>query len=262
MNPTVYILFFTDTPYFYIGSTTNFKRRLSYHLSQLKWNRHDNVNFQRVWNELSVDKSIRYSTIEFDDIKSANEFELQLIEACRDDRYMLNIGLSLRAGDLLTINPNREDILRRRSITRLSNWEKLSVSERIAIRDMRGEKNPMYGRTHSEKARKAIAIKRTGMKFPGRKLSSDHIQKISDRMKKKVGSLNPFYGRKHSAETKKFLSEKFKGCKTNNGNKISIDGVIYNSQSDAAKALGISDALMTYRLKRIHKYPGYKLITR
>lgn len=259
MQSTVYILFFTDCPYFYIGSTTNFSKRLSSHLYELKSGRHVNINFQNTWNNVSKAKLIRYTTIDFENYEKANAFELELIKASLENPYMLNIGLSPRAGDLLSNNPNKTGIIAKRSITRLDNWYKLSVEERRQIRDMRGEKNPMHGRAHSEEAKRMMSEKHKGHKRNvGIKLSAEHIRKISERQKKRIGSLNSFYGRKHSETTKKFLSERFKGQKPTNCNKIAIGDTVYQTQADAARALGVSIALITYRLKNKEKYPEYR----
>ena len=90
-----------------------------------------------------------------------------------------------------------------------------------------GEKNPMFGKHHSEETRRKISESMSGESNPfyGRQHSDETKQKISvihkgkhlsDEQKKKLsesmsGENNPFYGRQHSEETKRKLSEKNKG---------------------------------------------------
>ena len=64
-----------------------------------------------------------------------------------------------------------------------------------------GEKNPMYGKHHSEETKK----------------------RQSEAMKgKQVGENHPFYGKKHSDEAKKKMSEAHKGTRWFNNGKICI----------------------------------------
>jgi hypothetical protein len=86
---------------------------------------------------------------------------------------------------------------------------------------MTGEKNPFFGRTHSEESRRKIGAKSIGRYFSpearekiskihkGKRQSAEHIakrctevfcQKIAKAMQ---GDKNPFYGQKHSEESRK-----------------------------------------------------------
>ena len=65
-------------------------------------------------------------------------------------------------------------------------------------RDCSGNKNPMYGKKHSEETKKKLSL----MKF-GQIISDEQRKKQSIRFS---GNKNPMYGKKHSEETKKKMS--------------------------------------------------------
>lgn len=77
----------------------------------------------------------------------------------------------------------------------------------------KGNRNPMFGRTHSEKAKQMI-----GQKNTGRHHTEESKRKLSEAF---LGEKNPMYGKPtygfkgkhHSEETKRKISEKNKGKK-------------------------------------------------
>jgi len=74
--------------------------------------------------------------------------------------------------------------------------QKISISRQGKFT---GEKNPFYGKTHTDKTKKKISRK-------GCTLSTDHKIKISNSLK---GSKNPFYGKNHTRSTKQKLKNKW-----------------------------------------------------
>jgi len=108
--------------------------------------------------------------------------------------------------------------------------ETLAKMSAIKVGKYCGEKNPMYGRIHSEKTRakisnalkdekhplfgkhrtietrKKLSILLSGKNSPnyGKKHSIEHRNKISKATK---GEKNPFYGKKHNIETRKKISK-------------------------------------------------------
>ena len=82
--------------------------------------------------------------------------------------------------------------------------------------EIMGEKNPFYGKKHSDRVREILSEKakqRTGEKnsFYGKTHSDETKEKIRSALKGRFdGENNPNYGRKHSDETKKLLSELMK----------------------------------------------------
>lgn len=112
-----------------------------------------------------------------------------------------------------------------------------------------GDKNGMYGKTHSSESKKKMSRPKSGKDngMYGKKHSDETKKKISENLK---GEKNPFYGKKHSDETKKRLSEiakKRNGSPTSK--KVLVGDQIFNSASDAAKFFKISVGTASYRCR-------------
>jgi hypothetical protein len=89
-----------------------------------------------------------------------------------------------------TFEVSRKPIVR---IMRKNGWKRRNKSD-CKI----GEKNPMFGKKHSEES-----IRKMSEVHKGIKLSEETKKKISEAMK---GKKNPFYGKKHTKETLEKLS--------------------------------------------------------
>ena len=94
---------------------------------------------------------------------------------------------------------------------------------------MKGEKNPMYSKKHSEEAKKKISEAHKGEKnsFYGRHHSEETRKKLKEARKgKHLGKDNSFYGKHHSEETKKRIGSankvRMKGMRFFNNGKINI----------------------------------------
>ena len=73
--------------------------------------------------------------------------------------------------------------------------------------EVRGKKNPMYGRKHSEKTKQEMSEKAVG-----RKMTDEAKIKIGNHFRGLlVGEKNGFYGKTHSNEAKKKMSEQRSG---------------------------------------------------
>jgi len=113
-----------------------------------------------------------------------------------------------------------------------------------------GEKNGMYGKKHSEEAKKKMGVPKIGEHngMYGKKHSDKTIKRMSESL---TGNKNPFYGKKHSDKTIKRMSELAKNRKRNpNSKKVSVDGVIFNSASEASRLLGLSSGTISYRCRQ------------
>ena len=96
---------------------------------------------------------------------------------------------------------------------------------RLQSERIRGEKNPMWGRIHTEEARKAISEKNTGKKLTkeqiakqvaaqtGRKRAPFSEEWLAKMAEKKKGENNPRYGAKITEETRAKMREKALGRK-------------------------------------------------
>jgi group I intron endonuclease len=257
-----YKLGFSDRPEYYFGSSVNIQGRFRYHLSELRRGTHVNIGLQNAWN-LSESKELTLSYTETEDEESARWLEEETIKRYFNDPSLVNIGLGGFNSDNLTRHPKRQEILEHQAQKTREYCANMPEPARQALRKrMSGENNPMYGRTHSEEARKKMSETNLGNTYNlGKTLSPEHVLKISERAKKRIGPLNPMYGKNHTPEYKKWASESRLGKKPTNCNKIEIDGIIYESQADTAKALNTCCATITYRLSSKNpKYSGYKII--
>ena len=134
------------------------------------------------------------------------------------------------------INENHED-------NRVENLQKMTLGEHSRLhhsgvkshfygKDVSKEKNPFYGKRHSEKTKKKIGESSKGRKHPPRRPISEETRKrmsesrketaktqvLSDETRKKLATCG-MKGKKHSEETKRKLSESHKGM--NKGCKLS-----------------------------------------
>lgn len=134
----------------------------------------------------------------------------------------------------------KEDINFVHNMTGFKHSKKTKENYSINRRGKRiGEKNPMFGKTHSIESRKKMSFPQYGENNPmyGKTHSEETRKKISE---KNSNNKNPMYGKTHSEETRKKMSEKAKGRKSKNSKKITINGVTFNSLTEASKILKIS----------------------
>lgn len=252
-----YILVHKPTGNFYVGSSSNVDRRISIHLNQLRKGIHHNFNFQRLWNANPTVTEFVFPTT---DREEAYTLEQIIINNNLDNDKLLNIGISVKGGDNLTRNPNKDLIVSKITDKIRERNSSYSPLERKLIYGKYGEKNGMWGKTHTPEVKKLLSDnmkKRTPRS--GFKLSEAQKSKLSECAKLRVGPKNPFYGKKHTEETKKKLRERFfdnpRVSKQNR--KVKIGSKVYISVSEAARQLGVSPALIIYRLRNTAKYPNY-----
>jgi group I intron endonuclease len=125
-----------------------------------------------------------------------------------------------------------------------------------------GERNGMFGKKRTDEEKLAVSRANIENTYAlGRIRSRECREKISNFAKTRTGSLNSFYGRSHSEITKRNLSNSMKGKKPSNMINVSIDGIIYPSCNDAAKALGIFHGTIRHRANsKNEKYSLYFFI--
>lgn len=262
-NIGVYKISNTLSGRYYIGYSTNIDRRFCVHRSKLKQNCHDNIFLQRAYNLDGEDKFI-YDIIHICDTdEEAKEIELKYLTdlSIRDMLYNLNYNNS--GGDLMTNHPDkkiiREKILKSHADTII----KMSLEERKEKFGKCGEKNGMYGKTHTEEVRQKMSQLKKGNTYcKGKKLSDETKQKLSNiRKNNYTGEDNPFFGKHHTDETKEKIREKNKGKLPPNIMKISIDGNIYISMREASRQLDIPTPTILWRVKSKNpKFDNYKYV--
>ena len=124
-----------------------------------------------------------------------------------------------------------------------------------------GEKNGMYGKTHTEEVKKMNSeLKKGNINFKGHKHTEESKQKMSEiRKNKNTGENNSFFGKHHSEETKQKIREKNIGNIPPTAIKITIDGVLYISIAESSRQLDIPVPTILWRLKSKNpKFENYK----
>jgi group I intron endonuclease len=248
---------------YYIGYSSDINRRFCVHRSKLKQNCHDNIFLQRAYN-LDGEDNFKYDIIHICNTKEeAKEIELQYLTdlSIRDVIYNLNYNNS--GGDLMTNHPDKEKIREKISNTLLEIMSKMTSEERKEKFGRPGEKNGMYGKTHTEEARRNLSELHKGNSYcKGKKASEETRLKISENAKLKIGEKNPFFGKQHTAETKKKIGATHKGIIPTNAIKISIDGNVYISMAEASRQLNIPTPTILWRIKSKNpKFVNYTYFT-
>ena len=140
----------------------------------------------------------------------------------------------------------------------VKSWmDTLTDEDRKWLFGLKGEKNGMFGKTHTDEAKAKISRASKGnQNAKGLKWSTESKENLSKSLKgKRKGSDNSFYGKSHSDETKKRISEKRKGQKPANQKKIKIDKKVYPSATEASRQLGIPTVTIAWRAR--NEKPAY-----
>ena len=257
----VYVITELKTGCFYIGSTGNIIKRLNKHWRDLINGAHHNSRFQSLWNNGAREFNVSFSTIASRD--GAYKLEEKMIKFFKDSNLLLNIGLSSVGGDNLTKNPNRVEIIDRIANSVRARIKSSSPDELKIKFGRNGERNGMFGRTHTPETLAKLRLINIGNQYClGKKLSDERRLKISNFAKTRTGEKNPFYGRKHSAETLAKISAVNRNKLPPNTRKVSVDGELYESATAASRALGTVTATILHRIKSKNpKYKDYHYIT-
>ena len=258
-----YRIFDAQSGTFYIGSTCNLEKRLKRHFWSLEKNEHHCQPFQDIWNKSTLRKFIT-TELFVGTLEEARAEEQRLILKNKNNKKMLNISLGVSGGDNLSRNPNKESILDRRTESVRKTMAVLSSEQRKTKYGRPGSKNGMFGRTHTDEVKKRLSERSKAMVHRrGYKLSPEQIAGMVARGKTWIGEKNPFYGKRHTEETKRKLSEHFKNNYKLPGNarSVQVGDRVFESTYAAAKALGIDQTLLSYRLNRGNKhYPEYRYV--
>jgi len=245
---------------YYIGYSKNINKRFCVHRCKLKNSCHDNIFLQRAYNLDGEDKFIYEIIHRCNTEKEAKEIELQYLTdlTIRDKLYNLNYNNS--GGDLLTNHPDKELIREKIIKSYTETISKMSCEERKEKYGKIGEKNGMYGKTHTEEARKIFSKVHTGNSYcKGKKASEETRQKFSEIAKQRIGEKNPFFGKHHTEETKEKIREKRCGIIPTNAKEIIIDDITYISITEAGRQLNICTPTILWRLNSKNpKFNNYK----
>ena len=259
----VYKISNTLSERYYIGYSKDIDRRFCVHRSKLRKNCHDNIFLQRAYNLDGEDK-YKYEIIHICNTEAeAKEIELQYLSDLSIRGKLYNLNYNNSGGDLMSHHPEKEKIRNQISNSLLQLMSKLTSDEKKEKFGRSGEMNGMYGKTHTKEVKLLISEANKGNTYcKGRKHTRESKQKMSEiRKNKNTGEENPFFGKHHTEETIQKIIDKNRGRLPPNIIKISIDGIVYISMTDASRQLNIPTPTVLWRLKSKNpKFDNYKYV--
>lgn len=164
MNTGIYIIKNIINGKYYVGSAINIKSRWITHKYNLNRNKHHSIHLQNAWNKYRPD-AFFFETIQY----------CKKEDLISNEQYWINHFDSYKSG--YNANPNAGSNLGRK----FNNRKKLF-----------GNKNPFFGRKHSEETKQKNRESHIGKSGPnkGKVFSKEHCKKISEAKKgKKIDSI-------------------------------------------------------------------------
>lgn len=251
-NFVVYQITYEPTGQYYVGSTASCSKRWERHRYEMRNGRHHNRYISEViaksgyaqddWTFLVIS--------EHPTEPEARKAEERFIRLGRRSRMCLNIGRHATGGDNLSNHPDKEAIISKRRNAQLILLSSMTAAEKRQKWGKTGSANGMFGRTHSAEAKELVSKANAGhSRNKGCRRSVETRVKLSAVASARLGEANPFFGKSHSAATREKLSKANKGRKPPNQRPVSCDGESYEGVTDAARSIGVSPALVIYRIK-------------
>lgn len=193
-KPGIYIITCISTKKCLIGETGNVRKRVNYHIQNLKGNRHENPYLQNAWNKYGYD-NFSFDVLEyceFDQCKIREDFYCKLYNTHNPKK-----GFNIR--------PTGEDLKNKFSKEHIGKIKNsLKTSEKFKNRD---SGKGMRGKSHSEETRKKISESNLGKKHSEE--TKNRLSKIlKGRLRKKESIEKQITTRKnnnkkwHTEETK------------------------------------------------------------
>ena len=237
---------------YYIGYSCNVNKRWQTHKSTLTRGNHRNIRMMNAYNKYGSECFTYEILQECETEEEAKNIELSYLEdlTIRDKLYNLHYNSS--GGDTLTFHPDREQIIKKRSINQKKRNSELTPEEyKRRFCTKTGEKNGMYRRTHTDEVKKRLSeINKAREQRKGWTMSEEHKHNLSkSRIGKYTGKDNSFFGKQHSEETKQKLRENKYGTIPTNAREILIDGELYKSVAEAGRKLNVCAPTIIHRIK-------------
>lgn len=241
----IYRIINTKTGFCYIGSTTDIRKRFATHKNQLCKNIHHNSLLQNEYNEFG--KCVfDYEVV----IIVKNKKYLKMLEHTLINRTSKTYNIGKFNNDNLSENPNKKEIIKKISKGVQKTLKHMTEDERKEKWSKSGHKNPNWkgGKILCPICKKVFVSRH------------NKLGCVDCYRKNREGKNNPFYGKTHSKETRKKISKKMIGKLPSNSVKVKIGDIIYESNTQAAKAVGCSVASIANRCRN-DKFPEYSFIT-
>lgn len=281
MNGVIYGIRNLTNNVVYIGSTINYTIRRIRHKYELKRNKHHCIHLQRAWNkygERNFSFEILMDNIPPSELKLTEQYILDTTH-----HQLYNTSLTASGGDTISNHPLKNLIIERRSITFRNTINQMSNEERKARWARKGERNGMWGKTHSDENKKkqserakryyekngSIRKGKTNVELLGEERAAIISKQLSDYGKQRVGEKNPFFGRTHTDEFKKISSfrtkqrwldmtvaEKKQALDQVGAKPVVADGQEFESLTVAAKYFNITPAALLNRI-RSNNFPNF-----
>ena len=248
---------------YYIGYSKEIEKRFHTHKMLLRASRHFNILLQRAYDKYGCDDFTFDILHTCNATDEAKELELKYLEDTNIRPLLYNIHYNNSGGDLLTYHPNRTEIIEKMKVNLTERFNNMTMEERHQKYGQKiGEKNGMYGRTHTDEVKKRLSEINTGRKYCNRKAVSDETrQKLSLIFSQRVGVKNHFFGKHHSEETKQKLREANAGKLPTNSRTVIVEGVSYVSVTEAGRQIGVCTATIIHRIKSPNpKYVNYHYV--
>lgn len=233
MNSGIYQILNIKTGKSYIGSAKDFNIRWKRHLKDLENKNHSSIKLQRSYEKHGRDsfvfKIIELIPYEKSKIVDREDFYIKSYNSKANGYNIADASF----GDTWTACPNKSERSATLREAALRYYSTLTPEERKL---KHGSKSAIKGKTYHEIYGEEKA-KILGEQARQRNLARN--------MK---GKGNPYFGKTHSEETRRLISESQRGTKKPRV-KVVIDGIIYESTSEAIRKTGITRKMIEKRIK-------------
>lgn len=235
---------------YYIGYSKEIKKRFQIHKTLLRTNKHGNILLQRAYDKYGCEDFTFEILHTCNTIDEAKKLELTYLEDINIISFLYNMHYNNSGGDTLTHHPNRTEIIEKITMTIIELNNNMTKQERQQKYGQNGEKNGMYGRTHTDEVKKRSSEMHKGNAYcKGKKASDETRQKMSIVASQRTGDENHFFGKHHSEETKQKLREAKTRTVPTNTRKVIIDGITYVSVTEAGRQIGVCTSTIIHRIK-------------
>lgn len=211
----------------YIGQSQDVKHRKCQHLSELRGNHHYNQYLQRAYNKYK-EYNFSWKVLEYCDKDMLDDREMYWISYY--DTY--KNGFNANEGGKSNRGYERTDEFKSKISEILTEvWANADERRKETSERMRGENNPMYGRT--------------GQLNPA--YGQDHS-----------GEKNGMFGRRHTEEAKELNRQAHLGAKNKNSKPVVCveTGEIFASQGEVKRLTGVNDTSVNKCCRGVKKTAG------